>query len=65
MLEFSPQELRDEIAVLVTESGGEGASSQSSVSMLIEAQYLLAELIQDVLNRTQSVPSLVPPDGLG
>jgi hypothetical protein len=64
MLELSSQELRAEIAVLVTESGAEGESSQSAVSMLIEAQCLLAELIQDELNKVPLV-ALVPPDGLG
>lgn len=66
MLELSPQEIRDEVTFLVAESAEEikAGSSQSAVSMLIEAQCLLADLIPNELNRVQSVPSLAPSDSI-
>ena len=64
MLEVAVQEVRDEIVSLVRESAEETrtGSSQSAVSMLIEAQCLLAELIENELNKLEPLPSLVPPD---
>ena len=62
MLEVAVQEVRDEVVSLVRESAEETrtGSSQSAVSMLIEAQCLLAELIENELNRLQPFPSIVP-----
>jgi len=64
MLQVPVQEIRDEVVSLVRESEEETrtGSSQSAVSMLIEAQCLLAELIEGELNKLQFLPSLVPPD---
>jgi hypothetical protein len=64
MLELSPQELRDELIFLVSESAEEmrTGSSQTAVSMLIEAQCLIAGAIEAELNRVSFPPSVVPPD---
>jgi hypothetical protein len=53
MLELSPQELRDELIFLVSESAEEmrTGSSQTAVSMLIEAQCLIAGAIEAELNK--------------
>jgi hypothetical protein len=53
MLELSPQEIRDELIFLVSESVEEmrTGSSQTAVSMLIEAQCLIAGAIEAELNK--------------
>lgn len=66
MFELSPQEMRDELIFLVSESVEEmrTGSSQTAVSILIEAQSLIAGAIEAELNKLWSLPSLVPPDDL-
>jgi hypothetical protein len=56
MLELSPQEIRDELIFLVSESVEEmrTGSSQTAVSMLIEAQCLIAGAIEAELNKATS-----------
>lgn len=53
MLELSPQEIRDELIFLVSESVEEmrTGSSQTAVSMLMEAQCLIAGAIEAALNK--------------
>jgi hypothetical protein len=53
MVDQSPQEIRDELIFLISESFQEisTASSQAAVSMLIEAQYLIAGAIEAELNK--------------
>ena len=64
MQELSPQEIRDELIFLVSESVEEmrTGSSQTAVSMLIEAQCLIAGTIEAELNKAWSMPSLAPSD---
>jgi hypothetical protein len=64
MVQVPVQEIRDEVVSLVRESAEETrtGSSQSAVSMLIEAQCLLAELIENELNKIEPLPSLAPSD---
>lgn len=56
------QDVREEIVSLLDESTAElqDRSPQVAVSMLMEAQFLLSDAIQNELNRTQCTPSLVP-----
>lgn len=64
MAELSPQEIRDELIFLVSESVQEMStgSSRAAVSMLIEAQCLIAGAIETELNKAWFLTSLPPPD---
>jgi hypothetical protein len=66
MVELSPQEIRDELICLISESAQEMStgSSQAAVSMLIEAQCLIAGAIEAELNKVLFLTPLAPPDGL-
>jgi hypothetical protein len=56
------QDVREEIVSLLDQSTVEfqSGSSQVAVSMLMEAQFLLGDIIQNELNRIQGMPPLVP-----
>jgi hypothetical protein len=66
MVELSPQEIRDELIFLISESVQEMStgSSQAAVSMLIEAQCLIAGAIEAELTKVWFLTSLAPPDDL-
>ncbi len=61
MVELSPQEIRDELIFLISESVQEMStgSSQAAVSMLAEAQYLIAGAIEAELNKVWFLTSPV------
>lgn len=55
--------VRDEVISLVSESAQEyqNGAIQSELSLLLEAQFLLCELIQNQLTAAQYAPPLSPP----
>jgi hypothetical protein len=55
--------VRDEVISLVSESAHEcrNGTIQSELSLLLEAQFLLCELIQNQLTAAQYAPLLGPP----
>jgi hypothetical protein len=59
MVELSPQEIRDELIILISESVQEMSmgSSKAAVSMLFEAQCLIAGAIEAELNKVWFLPS--------
>ena len=56
------RDVREEIVALLDESTKElqDGNSQTAVTMLLEAQFLLSDAIQNEMNRTECTPSLVP-----
>ena len=56
------KDVRNEIVDLLDESTKElqNGNSQMAVTMLVEAQFLLSDAIQNEMNRTECTPSLVP-----
>jgi hypothetical protein len=63
MRAFPIEVARDEVISLVSESAQEcrNGAIQSELSLLLEAQFLLCELIQHQLTAAQHAPPLSPP----
>jgi hypothetical protein len=57
--------LREEIVTLLNDGAEQfqRGEAQAAVSLLIEAQFVLGELIQHELNKLQETPPLIPHQG--
>jgi hypothetical protein len=60
---LSLKDVRQEVVSLLDKSTEElqDGNSHSAVLMLVEAQFLLSDAIQNEMNRVECAPSLVPP----
>jgi hypothetical protein len=65
MIVLAAEVFRDELISLLNESAEEckKGETQAEFSLLLEAHFLLGELIQNQLSTTDCAPPLSPPNG--